>query len=282
MADGAGGVADRTGISGLGSLQQAQPLRWLMRAGFVARGVTYGVIGGLALAMAVGAGTAGATPNQQGALSLIARSPAGRIALVVICAGLLGYAVWKLIQGISGHGPEGGGTPEPKERVANIAGGVVYLAFFAVAVRILVGDSGRGSSGPRKAAAGVLGWPGGQVLVGIAGVVMLAISLYQLRDALRGEFASESKTSEMNQSERRAFMIAGRAGTAARAIVFGLVGYFVVRTAIEYKPSQAVGMNGALARLQHQPLGPWLLGLVAVGLLAFAAFSLLEARYRRL
>jgi hypothetical protein len=258
------------------------PFESMVRTGFVARGLTYGVIGALALALAAGAGTGGTAPDQQGALALIAGAPAGQVALVVICAGLLGYALWKLAQGVFGHGPEGGGSAQPKDRVANVAGGIAYLMFLAVALRTLISGSGGGSDQTRQAAAGVLGWPGGQLIVGIAGLAMLAISLYQLFDAVRGGFAKDSKTGEMDRSERRLFLGLGRLGLSARSAVFALVGYFLLRTAIDFEPGQAVGVNGALARLQHQPLGPWLLGLVAAGLLTFAAFSLLEARYRRL
>jgi hypothetical protein len=254
----------------------------MVRTGFVARGLTYGVIGALSLALAAGAGTGGTAPDQQGALALIAGAPAGQVALVAICVGLLGYALWKLAQGFFGHGPEGGGSAEPKDRVANVAGGIAYLMFLAVALRTLISGSGGRSDQTRQAAAGVLGWPGGQLIVGIAGLAMLAISLYQLSDAVRGGFAKDSKTGEMDRSERRLFLGLGRLGLSARSAVFALVGYFLLRTAIDFKPGQAVGVNGALARLQHQTLGPWLLGLVAVGLLTFAAFSLLEARYRRL
>jgi hypothetical protein len=65
-------------------------------------------------------------------------------------------------------------------------------------------------------------------------------------------------------------------------MVFALIGYFLLRTAIEYDSRQAIGVDGALARLHDQPLGPLSVGLVGVGLLIFAAFSLFEARYRRL
>jgi Domain of Unknown Function (DUF1206) len=264
------------------SLERSRAFQWLVRAGFVARAVTYGVIGALALSIALGAGTAGTAPNQQGALLLIARSPLGLAALVVICAGLLAYALWKLTLGIWGRGPEGGGGPELKDRVANLAGGVAYLGFFAVAVGAASGSSGNSSGEPRHAAAGVLGWPGGQVLVGIAGAALIGISAYQFYDAVRGTFAQDSKLQQMGPKERRLFMGLGHLGLSARALVFALVGYFLLRTAIDFNPGSAVGVDGALARLHHEPLGPWLLGLVAVGLLTFAAFSLIEARYRRL
>ena len=40
--------------------------------------------------------------------------------------------------------------------------------------------------------------------------------------------------------------------------------------------------NGALAKLAHQSYGPFLLGLVAAGLVAFGLYSLSDARYRRI
>jgi Domain of Unknown Function (DUF1206) len=264
------------------SAERAPAFRWLVRLGFVARGITYGVIGALSLALAVGAGTLGETPNQQGALALIARTTLGRLALIVICAGLLAYALWKLTLGLFGRGPEGAGSLELKDRVANVGGGVAYLVFLAVAVKVLTGSSGGSSNEPKQAAAGVLGWPGGQLIVGVGGAALLAISLYQLYDALRGGFAKESKTEIMSPGQRRLFMLVGRIGLTARALVFGLVGYFLAKTAIDFSPRAAVGVDGALSRLHHEPYGPWLVGLVAVGLLTFAAFSLFEARYRRL
>ena len=281
----AGATAERTASEarrGALEVQRSRPFELLVRAGFVARGATYGVIGAIALALAVGAGSAPAAPNQQGALELIANAPLGRVAVAVAAAGLLGYALWKLSQAVLGRGPEGGGHPDLKDRVANAAGGVVYLLFFAVAVRILFGSSSSGSNTPSRAAAGVLGWPGGPVIVGAAGAGLIAISAYQAWDAWRGQFARDSKLREMSPLERRAFTVIGRVGLIARALVFMLVGYFLVKTAISFNPREAVGLDGVLARVHHEPFGPWLLGFVAAGLLVFALHSLFEARYRRL
>jgi hypothetical protein len=254
----------------------------LVRVGFVARAVTYGVIAALGLAVAVGAGGVSATPNQQGALAVIARAPLGRLALIVIAAGLLCYALWKLTQGIFGSGPEGGGGDRPHDRIANLSGGLAYLVFFAISIRVLTGTSGSGSSEPSHATAGVLAWPGGQLLVGVAGALLIAISASQIYEAIRGRFVRDSKLEQMSARERRAFLILGRVGLIARALVFVLIGYFLIRAAVGSRSANAVGIDGALARLHRQPLGPWLLGFVAAGLLTFAAFSLLEARYRRL
>ena len=264
-------------------VQRSRPFIVLARTGFIARGVTYGVIGGIALALALGAGAAPAAPNQQGALALIASAPLGRVALVVVCVGLLGYAMWKLSQALFGSGPEGGGSPKLKDRISNGASGLAYLALFAVAIRILLGGSGGGGSGsPSHATAGVLGWPGGVAIVAIAGGAFIAICAYQIYEALSGGFAENAKLGEMTERQRRTYMTVGRIGLCARSIVFGIVGYFLLQAAISYDPHDAVGIDGVLARVHREPLGTVLLALVAAGLLAFACYSLFEARYRRL
>jgi hypothetical protein len=280
-------TVERAGLGSRRSSSGSSPageraLEWLVRTGFVARAITYGLVGALALALALGAGTDHTAPNQKGALELIAHAPLGTAALVVIAAGFLSYALWKLMLAATGDGPEGGGDPKASERIANLGGGIVYLAFCAVAIGVLAGSSSGSSGSPKHAAAGILGWPGGQWIVAAAGVALIAIGGYQAYEAIRGRFTDRSKTNEMSRRERRTFMGIGRVGISARAFVFALIGYFVLRTAIDYQPSQAISLNDALDRLHHQALGPWLVGLVAVGLMTFAAFCLFEARYRRL
>jgi Domain of Unknown Function (DUF1206) len=274
--------ASRSARSAKGAVDQSPAYRRLVRVGFVSRGITYAVIGALALAVALGAGTDRTSPNQQGALSLIARAAIGRLALIVIAAGLLAYALWKLEQGIFGRGPEGAGGSELRDRVVNVAGGLVYVGFFLVALRVLTGTAGNSSSAPRRTAAGVLGWPGGQVLVGSVGVVLIVITVVQIYEALSGQFLENDKTEETGPERRKLFAALGRIGLTARALVFGVIGYFLIRTAVDYDPRKAVGVDGVLARLHREPYGSWIVGVVAIGLMIFAGFSMLEARYRRL
>lgn len=264
------------------SAERSRPIRWLIRAGFAARAVTYALIGVLAVALALGAGTDGTTPDQQGALALIDRAPLGGVALGVIAAGLLAYAGWKITQAVVGHGPEGGGDPDLKDRLFNFLGGAAYLVFFGIAVRVLVTGSSGGSGEARRTTAGILAWPAGPVIVGLGGAILIVVSAYQTWDAISGGFAEEAKTGEMGRDERRTFTALGRVGLTARAAVFALVGYFLLRAALDYSPGSAVGLDGALARVGRSAYGPWLLCLAAGGLLVFAAYSLLEGRYRRL
>lgn len=263
-------------------VERSRLFPWLVRAGFLARGITYGVIAALTVALALGIGISPDSANPQGALAVINGAPLGRLGLAIISAALLAYAIWKLGQTIRGHGPEGGGGSRLKDRAANLGGALVYLSFFAVAIAVLTGNGGNGSGQPRETAAELLGIPGGVIALAIAGFALMLTSVYQTYDAVTGKFAHQNKVEQMSAAGRRTFMVVGRGGLVVRAVLFSLVGYFLLRAAIELRAGAAVGIDGALARVQRQPLGSWLLALVAAGLFVFAAFSLLEARYRRL
>jgi Domain of Unknown Function (DUF1206) len=251
----------------------------LARAGFVARGVIYGVIGILAVKVAVGAG--GKTTSQSGALKTIAHQPFGKVLLILVAIGLAGYALWRLTRALLGHGPED--TDSGFERLAAFGSGVAYALICVIAVEILLGSGGSSSSGsPKKPAAGVLGWPGGTWLVGIAGVVLLGIAAYQGYRGISEKFLDDSKTEEMSRGMRTWITWIGTFGHVARMVVFGLIGVFLIKAAVEYNPNKAVGLDGALATLANHSYGSYLLGIVAAGLVAFAIYSLSDARYRRI
>jgi len=251
---------------------------WLARAGFVARGLIYGLIGILAIKLALGAG--GKTTNQQGALETIAKQPFGKVLLVLVALGLAGYALWRLIRALLGKGPED--SDATLDRVAALGSGLVYAGLCVIAVEILLGARDSGSGSTSKTTAGVLGWPAGPWLVGIAGAVLIAVALYQGYRGITRDFLNDSKTEQMSARTRTWIEWIGSFGHLARMVVFGLIGVFLIKAAIDFDPKKAVGLDGALAKLAHNSYGPFLLGLVATGLIAFAAYSLSDARYRRI
>ena len=248
------------------------------RAGFVARGAVYAIIGVLAFKLAIGEG--GKLTNQQGAFHTLAHQPFGQFLLTLVAIGLGGYALWRLFRAALGHGPEG--SDKGVDRIAAAGSGIVYAVLCYVAVTILTG-SGSGSSGnASKTTSGVLGWPGGVWIIGIAGAVIVGIGLYQGYRGVTQSFLKDSKTEEMSPAMRRWIGRIGTVGHLARMVVFGLVGVFLVKAAVDYNPRAAVGLDGALAKLVHGPYGAYLLGIVAAGLVAFALYSLSDARYRRI
>jgi hypothetical protein len=260
-------------------VSRSRGFEWLARGGFVARGLIYGIIGVLAIKLAVGAG--GTTTNQQGALKTIAQQPFGKVLLILVAIGLGGYALWRLLHALLGHGPED--SDSGFERLAALGSGIVYAGLCAIAVEILLGPgSSGGSSNTSKTTSGVLAWPGGTWLVGSAGAVLIGIGLYQGYRGLSKDFLKDSKTEQMSPRVRNWIEWIGSFGHLARMVVFGLVGAFLIKAAIDYNPTQAVGLDGALAKIAHASYGPFLLAIVAAGLIAFGVYSLSDARYRRI
>jgi hypothetical protein len=259
-------------------VERTKAFEVLSRAGFVARGVVYGIIGILAIKLALGAG--GETTDQGGALKTVAHQPFGEVLLVLVAIGLAGYSLWRLLHALVGHGPER--SDSGFERLAALGSGISYAAMCAVAVKILLGSGGGTSGHADKATAGVFGWPGGTWLVGIAGALFIGIALYQGYRGLTQDFLKDAKTEQMSATTRRWYKLLAMFGHLARMVVFGLVGVFLVKAAIDFNPSKAVGLDGALAKLAHQSYGSALLGVVAAGLVAFALYSLADARYRRI
>jgi hypothetical protein len=250
----------------------------LSRAGFVARALVYGIIGLLAFDVAIGQG--GKITNQQGALRSVEQHQFGHTLLALLAVGLGGYALWRLFRAALGHGREG--ADRGLERLGALGSGLVYAALCVVAVQILTGPGTSGKGNAKKTAGDVFSWPAGRWIVGIAGIVFAGVACYQLIRGLRKKFLKDSKTEEMAQPVRTWFTVLGTVGHVARAVVFGLVAVFLLKAAYDYKANEAIGLDGALAKLYNGAYGAWLLGAVAAGLIAFGCFSLVEARYRRI
>jgi fumarate reductase subunit D len=122
-------------------IARSRGFEWLARSGFVSRGLIYGIIGILAIEVALGVG--GTTTNQQGALKTIANQPFGKVLLILVAIGLAGYALWRLLHALLGHGPEN--SDSGFERVAALGSGIVYAGLCAIAVEILLGSGASGS-----------------------------------------------------------------------------------------------------------------------------------------
>jgi hypothetical protein len=271
-AGGLGGKAKRQGDE----IAHAKTFGWLARAGLVARGVVYLVIGVLALELALGQG--GKATNQTGALKTIAGQSFGELLLIVLAIGLGGYSLWRLLRAAVGHGAEQ--QDSTGDRIAALASGIAYGVLCITAIKILT-ESGAGSGTPKEATGGVLGWTGGTVIVAIAGAIMIGVAAYQAYKGLAKKFLEDANTGEMSEGVRKGYTALGVFGHVARAVVFALIGYGLIKAAVDYNPKQAIGLDGALRELADASYGPVLLALVAVGLSGFAIYSMVDARYRK-
>jgi hypothetical protein len=251
----------------------------LARMGYAARGVIYALIGVLAIRLA--SDVAAPRPTQQGAMHQIAQQRFGHALLIATAVGLGGYALWRLAQALIGHTPEYG-EHSKLDRIGAVGSAVAYAAFALLAISVLRGTDGNSSAQTKKTTAGVLEWPAGRELVGAVGLLFIGIGIYQAYLGLSKKFLEYSKTGQMSRPVLRAFTAIGEIGLVARAIAFALIGIFVLKAAIDYSPKDAVGIDGALAKLTQHTYGTTALYVVAAGLITFGAYSIADARYRKI
>jgi hypothetical protein len=255
---------------------------WLARTGLVAKGVSFGIVGVLALELALGHG--GKATSRQGALQSLAHDAAGKILLAVLAAGFAAYAAWRFVQAFAEGSGESGQKDELKtwgKRAGYAGRGLIYSGLTYSTIRIAMGSSEESQNEKAHHTTAVaLAWPGGRFIVGAAGVAVIGAGLWNLYRGLARTFEKKWRRGRMSARERRFGSRAGVVGHVARFVVFALVGVFVTKAAVEYDPKEAIGLDGALQKLAHESYGPWLLGLTATGLVAYAVYCLVDARYR--
>ena len=255
----------------------------LARGGLVAKGASFAIVAVLAIGVAVGTG--GQTTSREGALQALARHTWGEVVLALLAVGFGGYAVWRFVQAFAEDGDEDGEKGAAKKwgkRAGYVGRGLIYAGLTFTTVKIILGSGGQQTQSQKahKTAATVFDWPGGRWLVGVAGLCIVGAGLWNLYRGLTKKFEEKWRTGKMSQSERKWGGRAGVAGHLARAVVFSLIGIFVTKAAIEYDPKDAIGLDGALQKLANASYGPYILGLTALGLLCYAVFCLVDARYR--
>jgi H+/Cl- antiporter ClcA len=248
----------------------------LARVGLVAKGVSYALVGVLALKLALGDG--GHATSRTGALQDVARHSFGKFLLCALAAGFAAYALWRLIEGFASR--EDDAKKKWGKRVACVGRAAIYGTLTFSALKIVIGAGGSGSQNQKahKTSAMVLAWPGGQWIVGIAGLVVLCVGFAQFYRAITRDFAD--RWHGATGTARRWGERVGVVGHSARGIVFGLIGVFVIKAALDYNPKDAIGLDGALQKLAHASYGPWLLGVTAAGLVCYALYCFVDARYR--
>ena len=254
--------------------------RWVERAGragYVAKGVLYGLIG--VIAIQVPLDLEDQPEDRHGALRLVGQQPLGEFLLLALAAGLAGYALWRLVQGIFDTEDDGTDPKGLAKRGSYLARAVLY-GFFAFSAFALVAGLGSSGGNEQKEAATAFDLPLGRWLVAAVGLGFLGAGVYNGYRSLTKDFRKHLREHEVSPKVHGWVIAFGVVGHAARAVVLGLIGIFLVRAAWEYDPSEAKGIDGALRTLAEAPYGPALLFAVGAGLIAYGAFCLVQARYR--
>ena len=264
-----------------GAARQAANSGWVNKAarvGFVAKGIVYALIGLLAFQVALGDSE---QTDQKGALQAVAEKPGGSIVLWLMVIGFFGYALWRWSEAIWGRRDETDDKKRMAKKIGSALNGLVYAGFGVMAFKTVTSGSSGGNTGS-DITAKVLEWPGGQTIVFIGGLVIIAIAVALTIRGLKTDFEKHLDTSRMSPSTFTAVRRLGQAGYVARGAVFAVVGIFVCKAAMDYKPGKAAGFDVALKQIADAPAGTFLLILCSLGLIAFGAYCVAEARYRRL
>ncbi len=256
-------------------------LKGLARLGLAARATIYLLIGWFALLLAQGKKPPEA--DQRGAMQEVARHNGGFILLWVIAVGLAGYALWRWSEAAFGVVGEGAKGHDKGPRLKSLARGCIY-AFFAVsAFNLLAHAHSKSQAGQTELlTARAMKYSAGRVVIAIIGAIVVAAGLALIYEGVTRKFKKYFALSEMPAGSRRIVWVLGTFGTAARGVVFGLTGFFVIRAAWDYDPSKARGLDGALRNtVADSNTGRLLVGVVAIGMIAFGLYGYAEAAWRR-
>lgn len=251
----------------------------LARAGLASRGVMYGLIGIIAVQIALGSTRQQA--DRSGALRVVAATPFGTVILWLLVIGFAGLTLWRLSE--AAWGAAGPGGHKASQRFINLCKAVIYgfVTWGILKFALGLGAPASTNKQSQDLTATAFKHAGGQYVVAIAGIVITGIGLYLAYEAYRERFLRDMRMASASPRTRRVVAWLGKIGGIARGAVFITIGIFLVVAAVDAKPGQAKGIDSALVTLAHTPLGPWLLGAVALGLVLFGIFSCCEARWRQ-
>ncbi len=254
------------------------------QAGLSVRGVLYLVSALLTVQIAFGSSSDEEGPGKTGALESVAQQSFGRVALVVLSVGLAGYAIWRFIAAWKYDGDDDDSELAVwRKRISYVGRGLVYLAAFGTAISLVL-DSDTGSEQSSQGESGedierIFDLPAGRWIVLAIGVGVLAAAAYNGYRAFSGKFR-EKWQDDMSHTERRWAIVVSEMGLVGHMAVFGLIGFFLTRAAIEFDPDEPESLDQAVRALADTSFGTSALLVLAVGMVSYAAFSFVEARWR--
>lgn len=264
-------------------LPHQQPAQWIAlsaRLGYAAKGTVYILVGILAFQAAINWG--GEVTGSKGALQAIAFQPFGKVLLFLIAVGLLGYVFWRFIQAVYDPEHDDRGFGSFARRLSSLLSGLVYASLALFAFKIVFANVSESDSSSSEQTAIILSKPFGHWLVGGVGVAIIAYGFYCFYRAIATKFRRKLKLAEVSQATEKWATKLAQFGLSARGIVCVIIGYFLIQAAKTHDPDQTKTTEGALEVIQQQPYGAWLMGIIALGLIAYGSHLVFQARYRRI
>jgi hypothetical protein len=256
----------------------SKPLEYLVRGGFVMYGVIHLLLAWLALQIAIGGSAQ--SGDQSGALQNLVSKPFGKTLVVIAVVGLIALAIWQAFEAALGQSGQQG-KEAIAERVVSGCRTIIYLSFAWTGIRVLQGSNSSTGDSQEKSASTLMDNSGGRWLVGLIGLVVVGVGIGLVVYGVTRKFERKLNTQQMNATVRKSTSRLGVAGYSAKGVAYAIAGGLIVAAAVTYDPEKARGLDAALKLLAKQSYGPWLLGLVALGIAAFGIYCFSQSRYRK-
>jgi len=253
-------------------------LQMLARFGLIAYAGVHLLIGWLALRLAWGASSS-KSADSSGALKTLAAQPFGKILLWLVAAGLVALALWQASEAIWGY-RNCDVAQRVRKRFTSGAKAAVYLALGVSAASISLGSRSSSSKSQEHTTSGVLAWPGGQVIVVVAGLIIIGVGVASVVKGVTASFSEEIDSSSLPPAAQQGVERLGQVGYVTKGIALGVVGGLLGYAAMTFEQSKARGLDGAMQTILAQPFGRFLLTTVGLGFVAFGLFASLQSRYR--
>jgi hypothetical protein len=251
----------------------------LRSVGLYSKGVVYLIVGGLTAAAALEMG--GEQAGKSATIDFLLNQPFGNALLWVLSAGIIAFVIWRLYAFFVDPKDKGSDAKGWTRRSYALISALIYGSFGFTAVKVALGTGSSGGSGEKKEAlaATILKAPGGPYLLGTVGLIVCGFALYQLARGYNLKFLNNLRLTD--PAKRDLLERSGRLGYFARAVVFGVIGYFVIRAAFAQNPEVVMGTQGVFGFLHRQSYGGILMAAVAAGLVFYGVYSVLKGAFSR-
>ena len=253
----------------------------LFTAGYTAKGIVYSLIGIFAIIGVVGGAGSGDSGGPKAMIDWIGTNPFGNVLLVLIGLGLLCYCSWRWYTAVKDKKNEGSDKEGVVKRIAYAVSGSAYGFLSVYAFKLAFGSGGSSGQSKQDIIAKILQNSWGPYVIGLFGVIMAGVAIFQLYRALTDKHMENIEGLELGEEQRETFEKTGEVGLTARFVVYGIISYFLFRAALMEDPSQFKGVGESLAYIEDQTYGQVLLAVMGVGLLAYGIFMFIRARYER-
>ena len=254
-------------------------LKNIARTGLVAKGIIYAIIGILTFLAAFNLG--GQKTGKLQVLDFLEKQAFGKILLIIIALGLMCYAFWRLTQAIKDPENIGDDKKAKAKRAGYFISGLLYLGFGVIAFLDAVGsaNSSSGSSGKNSS---FLATNFGLIVLGIVGVVLIGIGIYQFTRIKEDKFQKKFSSKALSEEKRkRTIYNSAYFGLASRGVIFLILGFFSIKAAYTSDPNKIKTTEEVFSFIKESSYGSWLLGIVAAGLISYAIYTFMLAKYRR-